>query len=206
MNLSYLLQGLALGFAAGILPGPVMMFAISQVIKKGAWAGVKVQFGATAMDIIRIIVTIFLFSYLPQNKLLIGSIAFVGGLFLLYMAYGNFIFKPEFDVSEAIVTKPVLQGMLGNILNAAAYVFWLTVGGPIILAANISGSRWAVLLFAIGFLVTITGIGTAVALLADRAKHYLSSKYYVYTIRALGLVLIVFATLFFKQAYHYLII
>lgn len=202
LNIGFLLQGLILGAVAGIMPGPVMMFILSQVLKKGVLAGIKVQVGATLLDVVRILITFFLFSYLPQNQYLIGSIAFVGGIFLLYMAYGNFTYKPQLENSNSFVAKPLLQGMLGNILNAAAYVFWLTVGGPIILSAQSAGLV-SVLIFAVSFLVSIFGINLVVILLAGRVKVYLSSKYFVYTIKGLGLILVIFAVIFFNQSYHY---
>lgn len=204
--IEYLVQGLVLGSAAGILPGPVMMFSLSQVLKNSTWSGFKVQLGATLIDIVRIIITIFLFSYLPHDKLLVGIISFVGGLFLLYMAWNNFRYQPNFEVPDKIASNPLAQGALGNILNTSAYIFWLTVGGPIMLAANNSGASWGgVILFALGFLIAITVLGAVIAILAGRIKRYLSSIYYTYTIRALGLVLIIFAVLFFKQAYLNLI-
>lgn len=204
MELNYLLQGIALGAAAGLLPGPVMMFSLAQVIKSSVWSGFKVQLGATFMDIVRILITFFLFSLLPQNETLIGVISFVGGLFLLYMAYGNFTYKPQLQLEKQVVTNPLAQGMLGNILNSSAYIFWLTVGGPIIIQASRNGANFGGISFALGFLISITAIGGIIALLAGRIKVYLASKYYTYVIRGLGLVIVFFALLFFKQAYLYI--
>jgi threonine/homoserine/homoserine lactone efflux protein len=204
-NLSYLLQGLAFGLLAGILPGPVMMFAIGQVIKKGAFEGIKVQLGATMLDVVKIILAFALFSVLPVSDTLLGIIAIMGSIFLLYMAYGNFTYQPQLEIPRGITSLPLTQGILGNILNAASYVFWFTVGGPLMIAAQKAGNNVTVIFFVLGFLLSITAIGIAVAFLASRIKYYLSSAYYIYAIKALGIVLVIFSLLFLKQAINYLI-
>ncbi len=192
-----LVQGLTLGLAANILPGPMMIFSLSQIIKRGTLSEMIIQFGATAINIVRIALAFMLFSVLPQNEILFGLLSLFGAIFLLYMAYGNFTYKSDIQVPATVTDNPFLQGVLGNILNAAAYIFWLTVGGPIILSA---GSIANGLSFALGFLISITLCGIIIALVAGRIKVYLASNYYVYVIRLLGIVLIIFAVLFFKQA------
>ncbi len=203
--IGYLSQGLLLGAAAGILPGPVMMFSIAQVLKNDTWSGFKVQLGATLMDIVRILIVFSLFSFLPQNQYLIGSISFLGGVFLLYMASSNFNYQPKLDNSSSKISNPIYEGMMGNILNSAAYVFWLTVGGPIILTANQTGLYLSGFMFALGFLISITFIGGLVAFFAGSVRQYLASHYYIYIIRVLGVVIIFFAALSFNQAYQYFI-
>lgn len=204
MNWDLFGQGILLGITAGVLPGPVMMFSLAQVIKVSAWSGFKVQLGATMMDIVRILIVFLLFSYFPFSDAFAGAIALLGAIFLLYMAYGNFTYQPKTEDSSVEIGNPIWQGIIGNISNASAYIFWFTVGGPIILKSNAAGSYDGSILFALGFLLAITAIGGLIAGLAGKVKEYLASKYYLYFIKFLGVVLIVFALLFFNQAYQLL--
>lgn len=197
-------QGFILGAIAGALPGPVTMFILAQVIKSGSWAGLKVQLGATGMDVVRISLVFLLFGYITYNSKLAGIIAALGGLYLLYMSYGNFVYKTGLSESRSSISNPYLQGVVGNISNASAYIFWFTVGGPIILQSARSGNKIGSMFFALGFLLAITIIGALIAILAGRIKTFLSTKSYLYIIKFLGLVLVMFAFLFFRQSYQLL--
>jgi len=81
-------------------------------------------------------------------------------------------------------------------------MFWLTIGGPRILeSAQVHIS--ATILFILGFYTMLVGSKTAVAIVVDRSKTLVKSKYYAYIIRALGIVLIVFALTFVRDALEY---
>jgi threonine/homoserine/homoserine lactone efflux protein len=77
-------------------------------------------------------------------------------------------------------------------------MFWLTVGGPRILeSAQVHIS--AMILFIIGFYMMLIGSGTVVAIVVDKSQNLVKGKYYVYVIRILGIVLIVFASFFVRD-------
>jgi len=96
----------------------------------------------------------------------------------------------------------LLRGITTNLLNPNTYMFWLTIGGPRILeSAQVHIS--ATILFILGFYTMLVGSKTAVAIVVDRSKTLVKSKYYAYIIRALGIVLIVFALTFVRDALEY---
>ncbi|MEZ4180350.1 MAG: LysE family transporter [Candidatus Doudnabacteria bacterium] len=203
LHFNYLLEGLVLGFIAGALPGPVMMFIFSQVFKNGFWSGVKVQLGATILDIVRIFLILILFASLPRNDLLIGLIAFLGSIFLGYMAYSNFVFKSELNDKVELIKDPWIQGILGGLLNPYPYVFWLTVGGSTFLLARETGTVLSPVVFVAAFLIAILAVSVVISFLADKAKDFMSSKYYLYFVRLLGLALLYFAIVYLVDSIKY---
>jgi hypothetical protein len=54
-------------------------------------------------------------------------------------------------------------------------------------------------LFIMGVYVALIGSKVTVALVVERSKTILKSKYYTYAIRALGIVLIIFALIFIRD-------
>jgi uncharacterized membrane protein YdcZ (DUF606 family) len=55
----------------------------------------------------------------------------------------------------------------------------------------------------LGFYMMLVGSKTAVAIVVDKSKTLIRSKYYVHIIRALGIVLIVFALIFVRDALEF---
>jgi threonine/homoserine/homoserine lactone efflux protein len=90
------------------------------------------------------------------------------------------------------------RGVIANFLSPHPYLFWLSIGGPTILeSASISITATA--LFIAGIYITLIGAKLAVTLIVDKSKTILRSKYYIYAIQALGIVLILFAIFFIKD-------
>ena len=58
-------------------------------------------------------------------------------------------------------------------------------------------------LFILSFYFSLVGSEIMVAFVTGRSRYFLKSRNFIYTIRALGLVLLIFAALFFKNALGY---
>ena len=103
----------------------------------------------------------------------------------------------------ATTPRSLQKGVAANLLNPHPYLFWLTVGAPILWHA------WATSpVNAAGFLVAMYGclIGSKmlVALLVGRGRTVLTSRAYVLLVRTLGIILFVFALLFLRDGLRYL--
>jgi threonine/homoserine/homoserine lactone efflux protein len=95
------------------------------------------------------------------------------------------------------------KGIITNVLNPHPYLFWITVGAPTI----VKGYRvnlLSVVFFILGFYLFLVGSKIMIALVFDRYKTFLKSDTYVYLIRTLGFVLLVFSVLFFKEGLNLL--
>jgi threonine/homoserine/homoserine lactone efflux protein len=131
-------------------------------------------------------------STLAEHDVVIGLISIFGACYLVYIGLENFRTKTsKFEV--AIVRKEGFKrAIITNLLNPHTYLFWLSVGSPIILETLKTDASTTVL-FLLGFYTFLIGSMTFVALVVDRSKSFVKSKYYSYVVRVLGIVLIFFA-------------
>jgi threonine/homoserine/homoserine lactone efflux protein len=130
----YILQGIGYGFAAAVQPGPFQTYLISQTLLKGWKRTLPAAFAPLLSDGPIIGLSLLLLSQVPpwfQRFLYIA-----GGLFVLYLAYGNYKswkdFDPDLPSLETETQQSVLKAALINVLNPNPYIFWSLVTGPIL--------------------------------------------------------------------------
>ena len=82
--------GLVYGLSAGFSPGPLMALVISQTLKHGIREGVKVAVAPLITDLPIILVSLLVLTRLTDFKTALGVISIIGGIFVAYLAYGNF--------------------------------------------------------------------------------------------------------------------
>jgi threonine/homoserine/homoserine lactone efflux protein len=168
--LALFIKGFLLGFPNAALPGPFQAYLLSQTIKNGWKSSLILALAPFISDGPIIIITLFILSQMPVQILLMIQTA--GGIFLLFLAFKAFQnyrrtawrekIRP-FDEAYPKYTA-LLKGALVNFLNPNAYIFWSTIGGPIILRSwRVSPSN--TLAFLIGFYGTlIIGLGLFIIL------------------------------------------
>jgi threonine/homoserine/homoserine lactone efflux protein len=132
----YIVQGIAYGFAAGVQPGPLQTYIISQTLTKGWRRVFPAAFAPLLSDGPIITLCLLVLSQVPLWLQRILYIA--GGLFVLYLAYGAYQtwknFDPAIPSAESGNQKSVFKAAFVNLLNPSPYIFWTLVTGPILLA------------------------------------------------------------------------
>jgi len=190
--------GTVLGFSAGFAPGPLLTLVISETLQHDVKSGVKVALAPIITDLPIIIVTLFVLSKLSNFHNILGVISLAGGFVILTIGYESIRTKGiELSIREA-KPKSLTKGVLANALNPHPYLFWFSVGAPIMTKAmslNIS----ALLAFIISFYSFLVGSKILVAIVTGKSKSFLSGKVYIYTMRFLGLVLGVLAFALFHD-------
>jgi len=181
--ITYLLSGCLLGLFAGVSPGPLLALVVSETLQNGRRAGLLVSVAPLITDLPIIVASLYVLSRLSDMEPVLGVISLFGACFLGYMAYGNLT-----------VAGPVYV----NVLSPHPYLFWISVGGPIVIKASSSGYLHAGAYVA-GFYVFLVGSKVAVACLVDRSRGLLSGKRYTVLVKVLGGVLLVFAALFVRE-------
>jgi threonine/homoserine/homoserine lactone efflux protein len=91
------------------------------------------------------------------------------------------------------------KGVILNLLNPAPYLFWATVGGPLIVQPQ-EGRISAATLFLVCFYTLLVGSKLTLAWLTGKTRSLLSSRGYIWMMRLMGLLLVGFALVLFKQA------
>ena len=199
-----LIAGITLGLYSGLSPGPLLILLISQTLKHGHKEGIKVAFSPLITDLPIIAVSLLFLSFVAGYSSILGIISILGGIFLLYMAYESFKTRELTGDIEAEEPKSLKKGATVNFLNPAPYLFWITVGGPIIITAY-TDSILDPLMFIIGFYVFLVGSKIVLAFAAGKSREFITGKPYLYIMRILGIVLVIFALYFFNQGVHLLI-
>jgi threonine/homoserine/homoserine lactone efflux protein len=188
----YLTIGIILGLSAGFTPGPLLTLVVSETLEHGIKAGIKVSIAPIITDLPIIILTIYVFSQLSNFNNILGVVSLVGGCFVLFLAYESLSSKTKETNFEEEIPKSLAKGILANVLSPYPYLFWLSVGAPIMTKAQ-DLNRLAPLAFVLAFYVFLLGSKILLAILFGKSKSFLSSNVYIYIKRFLGLVLCVLA-------------
>jgi len=197
-GIKFLVSGIVLGFATGVSPGPLLALVFSETIKYGIKEGIRIAISPLITDLPIVLFVLFALSNLAKYNFIIGTISLLGACYLIYLGFENLrVRTSKFEVK--LVKKDSLKrGVIANFLSPHPYLFWLSIGGPMIfesLDVHIS----ATVLFLSGFYGLLVGSKIGIALIVEKSKSLIESKYYLYVVRALGIALILFALVFVKE-------
>jgi len=201
--IAFLSVGVALGLYAGFSPGPLLTLVISQTIKHGPKEGVKVAVAPIITDFPIILVSTLLLARLSNYESVLGVVSILGGIFLVYLAYVSMRTKGVKVNIDEEVPYSFMKGAIVNALNPHPYVFWVTIGAPIIIK-SLAESYIAPVLFVGSFFGCLIGSKVLLVVIAGKSRHFLTGRSYLYIMRALGIVLLFFAFVLFKDGLHLL--
>ncbi len=187
--LSY--SGLLLGFAAGVAPGPLLTLVIAQTLTYGVREGSKVAAAPLITDLPIILLAIFIGSTLAARPLLLGILSLIGAGYIGFLAWESLKIKIA-DQADARAAKSMTKGILTNLLNPHPYLFWMTVGAPLLLKTWVSGP-WGAVFWLFSFYLMLVGAKIGISLLVGYSRQFLYGRGYLWLNRILGLVLIFFA-------------
>jgi threonine/homoserine/homoserine lactone efflux protein len=196
--LNYLTIGTLLGVSAGFAPGPLLTLVISETLQYDIRAGIKVAFAPIATDLPIIVLTVFILANLANFHGFLGAISLAGGFLILYMGYQAMRVR-RLDVNpKKGKPRSWTKGMIVNVLNPHPYLFWLTVGAPMMTKA----ANYGILgpsAFIVSFYIFLVGSKIVLAIVVGRSKSILSDHWYIYSMRFLGLALCGFAVVLFHD-------
>ena len=199
--MGFLATGILLGLSAGISPGPLLALVITETLKYDAREGIKIALSPLITDIPILVLTVFFISRLSGHMVLIGIISLSGGFFAAYLGWESLRFRgadlPQLEVMPA---KSLRKGVIANFLNPSPYLFWISIGAPLIVNARKEGPV-AVIAFISIFYLPRVGSKIFISLSVGKSRNFLKSSHYVLAIRSLGLTLFLFAGYFFRDAY-----
>jgi threonine/homoserine/homoserine lactone efflux protein len=198
-EITFLLSGIVFGLSGGLTPGPLLTLVISETLKHGAKEGVKISIAPLISDLPIVLCSIYVISNLANINYVIGTIALLGTIFLIYLGYESINFK-GIDVNiNQIKPQSIRKGIMANFLNPNPYLFWISVGAPTVIKAT-QVSLKAAILFVVFMYLFLVGSKMVTALILGKSRVFLKSKHYIYIIKLLGVVLIAFAIIFFVEA------
>lgn len=198
--MTYALVGLSLGLSAGVSPGPLLALVMQRSLKGGFASGARVAFAPLLSDLPIVLVSVLLVGQLPDRAL--DVLLAVGALFVVWLGINGFRSSGAgLDSAEAATGRQdVLHGALVNFVSPHPYLFWATVGAPILIRAWRTSPLDA-FVFLAGFYFTLIGSKVVFAFLFSRARG-LPPHWHVQLIRISSLLLVGVGVLMLYAAYQ----
>jgi threonine/homoserine/homoserine lactone efflux protein len=169
--LNLISQGISLGFSAGAMPGPLQSYLITTTLANGWRKSIIVILSPLITDGPIILLAVVLLKQLPPQ--LIRLIQVVGGLYLLWIAYGawrRFRSGITLDTTPQPQSRTLSQGLMMNWLSPGPYIFWGTINGPLLIGA-LQLSIWHGVAFMLAFYGTFLGILALYVVVFDRLRR-----------------------------------
>jgi threonine/homoserine/homoserine lactone efflux protein len=199
--LEILTAGAVLGLSAGLSPGPMLALVASETLARGRAAGLAVSAAPLLSDGPIIAATIFLLGRIEDSQAALGLLQIAGGGLLASYSWAAFRtprHEPDEEPSRPRLASSLAKGVAVNFLNPSPYLFWLTIGTPLLLTAWDTNHTVAVL-FLVLFYLGLVGSKSILAVLFARSRSVLEGTRYVWVTRFLGAVLLLYAALFFRD-------
>ena len=125
------------GFSGALIPGPLLALDIRESTKGGFWAGPYISTGHSLLELLVVILLAVGLLQIIEEDPAFTIIAFLGGLFLLWMGLGM-VRNPAIGlppISAGVHRfghyhpgRPILRGALFSITNPFWSLWWVTVG------------------------------------------------------------------------------
>ena len=171
--LTFLLQGLGLGFAAGAQPGPFQTYLITQTLSRGWRSTWIAAFAPLVSDGPIVTLVLLVLSQVPDWFQRVLQIA--GGLFVLYLAWGAYqawkTFTPDAKNAPQTGPRNLLRAAMMNALSPGPYLFWSLAMGPLVIGAWRENPANA-LIIVLSFYIAMIGLNFALVLLFGQAARF----------------------------------
>jgi threonine/homoserine/homoserine lactone efflux protein len=169
--IAYLIQGIGLGFAGAVQPGPFQAYAIAETLKNGWRRSVWISLAPLISDGPIILLVLLVLSRVPPS--LQRSLHIVSGLFLLWLAWGAFSNWRVARQRQAIPQDPggttMIKAVVMNLISPGPYIYWSLVAGPLFLEAFRSAPHRGIG-FLLGFYGTLVGTFGLIIMVFGKAR------------------------------------
>ena len=191
--LEYLATGVVLGLAAGFAPGPLLALVLAQSIRFGTREGLRVAAAPLLTDLpIVILATALVAAAAGTAGGLLGAISLAGAAFVAYLGIESIRTTGVQAGRPDEAPRSWTRGALVNALSPHPYIFWITVGAPMLIRAWADGPL-AAAAFLVGFYACLVGAKMLLAVIAGRSGGRLRGGAYRAVMVVLGALLLLFA-------------
>lgn len=184
------------GLSGALMPGPMLTVAIAESARRGFLAGPLLVVGHGVVELLLCIALVFGVGNILRLSWVGGVIGVVGGLVLLWMAYG--ILRGVWlrqvslgSVSESQASKigPMVAGGLVSVSNPYWIIWWATVGVSYVAWAAAAGGVGLVTFFG-GHILADLSWFSLLALLVSSGRRILNDRVYRGVLAACGVFLV----------------
>jgi threonine/homoserine/homoserine lactone efflux protein len=196
--------GSTLGLFAGLSPGPMLTLVLTQTLQYSAREGIKVAAAPLITDPPIIAAAWLLFSQVSDIEPLLGLISCAGAVYLGFLGLEAFRVSPKDTDITTQLPKSLAKGVLTNFLNPHPYMFWFSVGIPMLTTPR-NHQVIPALLFLTCFYLLLVGSKMSLALIVARGKSAIQTRVYPWIMKVLGCALWVFGLLFLVKGLRILL-
>ncbi len=185
----YLFSGVSLGVAAGISPGPLLALLVAQTLRHGLREGAKVAIAPLLSDLPIVLACVVAVGRAADLGTPLAWISILGGGMVAYLAYDCLRTSGLPAAGGPAAPRSVFKAVGVNLLNPHVYVFWATVGAPMLLQ-GLRRADGSALAFGAGFYICLVGSKLIVVSLVHRSRGMLKGRGYFWAMRIMGVVLL----------------
>ncbi len=194
---SLFLAAIIFGLSNGISPGPALTLVIAHTLQHNLKEGIKVACGPILFGLIVVPISLVASIVINDFKYIMALISVIGSMYIAYFGFKKLCFKNvKLDFSN-ISPKSFMVGVLANFSSPYAYIFWFTVGAPLVI--KMAHSSWLVIIsFVVIYYVFLVGSKIVVAIIVAKSSLFIE-RGYKHIMRALGIILLIFAGIMLKD-------
>ncbi len=194
-----------ISLTGALSPGPLTTVAIVEGSRRGKWSGISIAVGHGLVEIVYVAAIGLVLWYgreaLLRQPLVIGLIALIGGLFLVWMGWGMAFgawkhrLSLEGSVNSDIKLGLVPTGALVSVSNPYWWIWWALIT-PLYIEQSLT---WGVLGITILFVVhwsTDLGWLTSLSWLTGSGRALISARVYRLVLIICGAALLFFGVTF----------
>jgi len=179
---------LSVGIAAGLSPGPLLALVISQTLRYGRREGLRVAVAPLISDVPVVLSCLFVLARVSVLGPVLAWVSILGGVFVAYLGFESFRASGIDLSAQSTQPRSLTKAVLLNLLNPHVYLFWATVGGPMLLK-GLGRHDSSALAFTGGFYACLVGSKVLLAVLVSRSRNVVTGRGYRFAIRVLGVLL-----------------
>jgi len=198
--IEYLVAGTIFGLSAGFGPGPLMTLVISETLRGGTRAGLKVAVAPLLTDGPILVLALALVGGVAEFDRALGAISLCGAAVVVLMGISTMRAPVPDLAAPAGRGGSLLRGAVVNLLNPHPWIFWLAVGAPTLLRARVAIGMPGPVVFVTGLYACLVGGKMVVAFVVGRTRHFMSPRVYRITMIVLGVLLLGFAGVLVRDA------
>lgn len=200
---AYLLSGGIFGLSSGLAPGPLLTLVIAETMRGGLRSGIQVSVAPLITDLPIVMLTLFVIARLSGFHIVLGVISLFGACFVAYLGYESLRTEEVPSADACTDIRSLRKGIITNFLNPHPYLFWFTVGSPMIVQAY-EKSLLASVVFVGSFYALLVGSKVLLAFLISSSRFLVVGNVYRYTMKFLGIVLLIFAVIVLREGLVFL--
>lgn len=191
-----------MGLSGALMPGPVLTVTISQVTSRGFVAGPLIVLGHGILELSLVVAVAFGLGRILTWGPVIGTIATLGGIFLVYLGYDILRSLKGLSLSiqrrmdgKKITGHPVVAGILTSLSNPYWTIWWASIGVGYIAISRRLG-LWGLSSFFVGHILSDLSWYSFVALTLTLGRKMITDRLYRGVVAVCGLFLVGFGLYF----------